>query len=68
MVKTYTAQDGDRLDKIVFKHYGTLKVFDKVLEVNTHLVTKAILEDNDKVNLPIIEIQKATTKEVKSLW
>ncbi|HFU76167.1 MAG TPA: phage tail protein [Arcobacter sp.] len=67
-MKTFTAQNGDRLDQIVFKEYKTLAVFDKVLETNPHLATKVILEDNDKVNLPVLELPKAATKKVKSLW
>ena len=67
-MKTYTAQNGDRLDQIVYKEYKTLVVFDKVLEANPHLTTKVILEDNDKVNLPVLELPKATVKKVKSLW
>jgi len=65
-MKIFTAQKGDRLDQIIYKEYGTLKVFDKVLEANKHLTTKVILDDNDKVNLPALELPKA--KEVKSLW
>jgi phage tail protein X len=67
-MKTYIAQQGDRLDQIVYKEYKTLIIFDKVLEANPHLATKVILDDNDTVNLPILELPKATTKEVKSLW
>lgn len=67
-MKVYIAQKGDRLDKIVYKEYKTLKVFTKVLEVNKHLALKVILEDNDKVNLPFIEIKKEDIKEVKNLW
>jgi phage tail protein X len=67
-MKIFNAQTGDRLDQIVYKEYGTLKIFDKVLEANPHLDKKVILDDNDVVNLPVIQIKKETTKEVKSLW
>jgi|GEM_PF-533856 len=67
-MKTVKAQSGDRLDQIAFNEYGTLKVLDKLIEANSHLVTKVILDDNDIVNIPVIEIQKQTIKEVKSLW
>jgi phage tail protein X len=67
-MKTYIAQQGDRLDQIVYKEYKTLIIFDKVLEANAHLSTKVILDDNDTVNLPVLELPKATIKEVKSLW
>jgi phage tail protein X len=67
-MKTYIAQLGDRLDQITFQEYGTLKVYDKVLLENKHLATKIKLNDGDIVNLPVIDIQKETIKEVKSLW
>lgn len=67
-MRTITAQKGDRLDQIVYKEYGTLTIFDKVLEANTHLATKPILSDGDVVNIPVIKIKRQTTKEVKSLW
>lgn len=67
-MKTFLAQKGDRLDQITYSEYGTLKIFDKVLEANPHLMTKVILDDNDTVNIPVIQIKKEATKEVKSLW
>jgi len=67
-MRTIIAQKGDRLDQIVYKEYGTLTIFDKVLEANTHLATKPILSDGDVVNIPVIQIKRQTTKEVKSLW
>lgn len=67
-MKTVNAQAGDRLDQIVYLEYGTLTIFDKVLEANSHLATKVILDDGDIVNIPVIEIEKETIKEVKSLW
>jgi len=67
-MKTVKAQAGDRLDQIAYREYGTLTIFDKVLEANTHLSKKVILDDNDIVNIPVIEIKTETTKDVKSLW
>lgn len=67
-MRTVVAQAGDRLDQIAYKEYGTLTIFDKVMEANTHLATKPVLSDGDIVNIPVIEIKKETTKEVKSLW
>jgi phage tail protein X len=67
-MKTINAQTGGRLDQITYLQYGTLDIFDKVLEANPHLATKVILDDGDIVNIPVIEIKKETTKEVKSLW
>ncbi len=67
-MKTYTAQNGDRLDQIVYQEYNTLKVMDKVLEANIHLKHKVLLEDGDIVNLPVVTIEKETIKKVKTLW
>lgn len=67
-MKTVNAQAGDRLDQIAYLEYGTLDIFDKVFEANTHLATKVILDDGDVVNIPVIEIKRQTAKEVKSLW
>ena len=62
------AQKGDRLDQIVYKEYGTLKVIDKVLEANPQLKSKVLLEDGDIINIPIITIPKESIKEVQALW
>lgn len=67
-MKIIEAQKGDRLDQIVFKHYGTLKVYGEVLEANNHLVKKMRLDDKDIVNLPVIEVVINPIKEVKTLW
>jgi len=67
-MKQIIAQKGDRLDQIVYKEYGTLKVIDKVLEANPQLKSKVLLEDGDIINIPIITIPKESIKEVKALW
>lgn len=67
-MKQIIAQNGDRLDQIVYKEYGTLKVIDKVLEENTHLKYKVLLEDGDVVNIPVVYIPKETIKKVQALW
>ncbi|MFV0481360.1 MAG: tail protein X [Campylobacteraceae bacterium] len=59
----YTAKDGDRLDKIVYKHYGTPEIFSQVLVYNTKL--DAILKAGDKVYLPTITIE---AKKEDRLW
>jgi len=57
----------ERYDETVFKHYGNLDHFEKVLEVNKHLVHKLILEVGDKVELPHFpDISK--TIHLKALW
>ncbi|MBD3842592.1 MAG: tail protein X, partial [Campylobacterales bacterium] len=65
-MKQIIAQNGDRLDQIVYKEYGTLKVIDKVLEENTHLKYKVLLEDGDVVNIPVVYIPKETIKKVQA--
>lgn len=67
-MKQVIAQNGDRLDQIVYQEYSTLKVMDKVLEANTHLKNKVLLEDGDVINIPVVYIPKETVKEVQALW
>jgi len=56
-----------RYDEMVFNHYGTLEHFEKVLEINKHLVHKHILEVGDKLELSEF---KENFKEIKieALW
>ncbi|WP_300827085.1 tail protein X [Helicobacter ganmani] len=61
----YTAKDGERLDSIVYSHYGTLGVFEGVLGVNPKLTNKPILEAGDKVYLPFLDTNIKTLEE---LW
>ena len=63
---TYTAKDGDLLDWIVWKHYGTTSVLEQVLQANPNL-TKEILYAGTIVRLPYIEEIKKTNTEIK-LW
>ena len=37
MTKVYIAKDGDRLDTIVYNHYGHLRFFEQVLALNPKL-------------------------------
>lgn len=67
-MKQIIAQNGDRLDQIVYEQYKTLSVMNKVLEANTHLKNKVILVDGDVINIPVITIAKETIKKVKTLW
>ncbi|PPB51490.1 tail protein X [Campylobacter hyointestinalis] len=64
MSKIYIANDGERLDTIVYKHYGTLENFAEILAFNSHL--NAILKVGDKVFLP--EIKTKTAKKENTLW
>jgi phage tail protein X len=59
----YIAYEGERLDTIIYKHYGTLDVFAQVLKLNARL--KPILKDKDIVYLPDIKIE---AKKEKELW
>jgi len=53
----------DRLDKIVFNHYGDLSLFDDVVSANPHL-TSSVLVVGDKVYLPVIKVKKIE----ETLW
>lgn len=61
----YIAKDDERLDSIVYSHYGTLNVFQSVLEVNSHLLNKKILNAGDIVLLPKIN---TSIKTLDDLW
>jgi len=61
------AQDGDRLDTIVYAYYGTLSALGKVLTVNQHIALKIILEDRDIVYLPVIDTAQTSSSGV-NLW
>lgn len=60
------AVDGDRLDLICWKHYGTLdgRVVEQVLEANKGLEMNVLLNSGTVVFLP--EISSAPLEE--SLW
>ncbi|MBE3607053.1 tail protein X [Campylobacter sp. RM13119] len=64
MNKIYIAKDGERLDTIVYKHYGTLENFSEILAFNSHL--NAVLKAGDRVKMP--EIKAKATKKEKTLW
>ncbi|AVK80668.1 tail protein X [Campylobacter fetus] len=63
MTDKVVAKDGDRLDTIVYKHYGSLEYFEQVLSVNFSL--GVVLKAGDVVILP--EFTKTTPKQNK-LW
>lgn len=69
-MKTFIAQNGDRLDTIINNTYKTLdkEVVKKVFEANPHLATTPVLSDGDIVNLPVVELQKEQIKKAKTLW
>lgn len=63
MTGKIVAKDGDRLDNIVYNHYGSLEYFSQVLSVNFGL--SVILKAGDIVILP--EFTKTALKQNK-LW
>jgi phage tail protein X len=65
-VVIYTTKDGDVLDWICWKHYGTTAVFEQVLAVNPTL-TDEKLPAGVVVKLPYIASIKSKKQEIK-LW
>ena len=67
-MREYRANQGERLDQIVYREYKTLNkdVLNKVLEANPHLLGKIELDAFDIVYLP--EITTESNKENKTLW
>jgi len=67
-MREYRANQGERLDQIVYREYKTLNqdVVNKVLEANPHLLDKLVLDAFDIVYLP--EITTESNKENKTLW
>jgi len=65
----YRAVEGDRLDIIVFKAYGSIDavVFDAVLDANEHLLQSSVLQAGDIVYLPKVA-QTSKNKKTKALW
>jgi phage tail protein X len=66
-VTSYLAKDGERLDQIIYKYYGSLVFFDKIIDQNTHLMDKLVLDSGDVVFLPQINFNQKETK-VAALW
>jgi len=71
MQTQYLVKYSTRLDEIVYEVYGNLNLFEAVLEKNTHLQDKNILEAGDIVSL--IEVPKTTDtknkeENVQALW
>jgi len=66
-MKHTVAATGDRLDQIIYAHYGTLDVMNEVMMSNAHLMGKPILDAGDKVYLPDIDLPEPTETGV-SLW
>lgn len=66
-MKYTVATKGDRLDQIIYQHYGSLDVMNVVMINNPHLMSTPILQSGDKVYLP--DITKPEQSELGvSLW
>jgi len=66
-MKKIVVKEEKRLDEIVYGYCKTLDVFDRVLEINPHLVNKMFLHSGDVVYLPDVD-NSVKIKEVKTLW
>lgn len=67
MATTYRTREGDVLDYICWKHYGTTSVVEKVLDANMNLAEYGtILPSGLSIELPDISLQKEV--EAESLW
>jgi phage tail protein X len=62
----YTVIEPKRLDTIVYEHYGSLYVFEFVLQANQIHLDKYMLEVGDKVILPVYQVTKE--KVGNALW
>lgn len=63
---SYTTKDGDVLDWLVWVHYGTVSVLEKVMKENPS-VTNDILKAGIVIKLPYIETNEKKNKEIR-LW
>ncbi len=67
-MKHFVATQNDRLDTIVYAYYGTLEPLNMVMLSNAHLMSKALLDDGDKVYLPPYIATKESESDGVSLW
>ena len=63
---TYITKEGDVLDWIVWRHYGTISVLEKVMDANPN-ITDEKLESGIEIKLPYIETVQKNNSEVR-LW
>ena len=52
---TYVTKEGDVLDWICWKHYGTISVLEKVMQANPN-VTDEKLKAGIEIKLPYLEV------------
>lgn len=60
-------QSNQTLNDVVLEHYGDLKHLDEIIELNSKLLQKVVLDLGDVVELQEFE-EKKEINEVKSLW
>ncbi len=63
---TYITKEGDVLDWIVWRHYGTVSVLEQVMKANPS-ITNEVLSAGIEIKLPYIESVQKSDNEVK-LW
>ena len=63
---TYVTKEGDVLDWIVWRHYGTISVLEKVMQANPN-VTDEKLSAGIEIQLPYFEVTQKICSEVR-LW
>ena len=63
---TYITKEGDVLDWIVWKHYGTMSALEQVIKANPN-VTDEKLRAGTIIKLPYVETVQKKDNEVK-LW
>lgn len=65
MSKKYIACDGDRIDQIVYEHYGTLDVLSQVFDANPGIAQYLTLPMGLEITLPDIAVP---TTDTGKLW
>ena len=63
---TYVTKEGDVLDWIVWRHYGTISALEKVMEANPK-ITDERLAAGIEIKLPYFEVTQKICSEVR-LW
>ena len=63
---TYITKEGDVLDWIIWRHYGTISVLEKVMAANPN-ISDETLKAGTEIKLPYIEAIQKNEGEVK-LW
>lgn len=64
-MNTVTANYGDTIDSLCFRHYQSTDMVEAVLEVNPHIAEKLILDGGEQVKLPARQTSK---KQLMNLW